>query len=320
MKKVLITGITGFAGSYLAQHLHQTQPDAAITGTYISEKSIHNIDAVKEKLHLVKVELTDYQEVVSLIARVKPDEVYHLAALPSPAESFRSPALFLQNNINAELHILEALRQHDLLHTRVVIVASSEVYGLVKPEDLPINEQTQLRPVSPYGVSKITQDYLGLQYHLAYHMPILRARPFGHAGPKLSEQFVISAFAKKIAEIEKGKREPILHVGNLESKRDLTDVRDIVRAYSLLMSKGIPGDVYNIGCGTAYKIADLLQKLLAYSTAKVTVVQDQALLRPNDIPELRCNNTKFVQLTGWHPEIAIEKTLKDTLEYWRGII
>lgn len=318
-QKVLITGTTGFAGSHLAEQL-VSQKKYDIIGTFVSDASLKNISSVQKELKFVKVDLTNPEAVLDLIKTSAPDFVYHLAAFPSPAESYKNPSSFMQNNINAEINILEALRIHDMLSTRTLIVSSAEIYGVVAPEDLPVDEDTPLKPVSPYGVSKIAQDYLGLQYVLAFKMDVVRVRPFGHLGPRLSDQFVASAFSKKIAEIEKNKQEPILHVGNLEAKRDLTDVRDMVKAYELIMGKGETGQVYNIGSGVSYQIKMILDTLLSFTDRKIEVRVDEALLRPNDTPELVCDNKKITTLTGWKPHVPIEQSLKDTLDYWRGIV
>ncbi len=317
MQKILITGITGFAGSFLAEHLVATRPEAQVYGTYLTDKSLENVASIKNKVQLEKIDLTNFETARHIIAAIRPEQVYHLAALPSTAESLKDPASFLSNNINAQLYLLEALREQKLFSTRVLVIGSGMVYGRVKPRDLPVDEEVPLSPDTPYDVSKITQDFMGLQYFNAYGMPIIRVRPFNHAGPRLSDHFVISAFSKKIAEIEKGKNEPILTVGNLDSKRDFTDVRDMVRAYSLLMEKGTAGEVYNLGSGTSYKIGDLLHILLSFSQTKIEVKFDESLSRPNDIPDMVCNAAKFRNLTGWKPEIPIEKTLQDTLEFWR---
>lgn len=320
MKKILITGVTGFAGSFLAEHLAATENDAQIFGTYIADKSVENVSRIKNTLQLEKIDLTDFAAVSSLIEKIRPDEIYHLAALPATAASLHNPASFLENNINAELYSLESLVKEKLFTTRVVIVGSGMMYGRVKPEDLPLDENTPLQPTTPYDVSKITQDFMGLQYFNAYAIPIIRARPFNHAGPRLSPDFVISAFAKKIAEIERGKREPVLTVGNVDTKRDITDVHDMVRAYALLMAKGIPGEAYNIGSGKAYKIEDILHILVSLSTTKIEVKVDPQLVRKNDIAELRCDATKIKECTGWQPEVSIDKTVGETLEYWRTVI
>jgi GDP-4-dehydro-6-deoxy-D-mannose reductase len=319
MKKAFITGITGFVGSHLAKYLADST-DFSITGTYLSEGNLKNVAEIEKKISLIKCDLNDTEAVEKIISFEKPEYIFHLAALPSPAKSFKDPGGYLQNNTNAQLHILEAVRKLQLDQTRILVVTSSEMYGMVEPEDIPMDEETPLRPTSPYGVSKITQDFLALQYHLAYKMDIVRVRPFGHIGPRLSDDFASSAFAKKIAEIEVGKRDPVLPVGNLEGKRDLTDVRDMVRAYLLLMEKGESGEVYNAGSGISYKTEDVLNTLLSFSTKSITVEQDEALFRPTDIPELRCDNTKLTERTGWKPEIKLDESLKDTLEYWRGIV
>lgn len=322
--KILVTGATGFAGSFLIEHLLSTiekdQENSRIFGTYVSDTFPPYVEFFKDKISLHKLDLTDFAAVKKTIADIAPDQIYHLAAFPSPAASFKDPGAFMHNNINAQLYILESLREHNFFQTRVVVISSSEVYGHVDATELPMTEKTSLNPVSPYGVSKIAQDFLGLQYFNAYQMPIIRLRPFGHIGPRLSDQFAASIFAKKVAEIEKGKREPILTVGNLNTRRDLTDVRDIVKAYTLLMEKGKPGDVYNIGSGVSHKIGDVLEILLSFSETKIQIQEDEALKRPNDIAELRCDYTKMHTLTGWEPQIKLEQSLKDMLEYWREIV
>lgn len=317
MKKILVTGITGFAGSHLAQLLTQ-DPQNQVSGTFIAENSITNVSEVKEKLDLVKVDLTDKDAVASLIESKKPDEIYHLAALSAPSKSFADPVGTLNNNIAAQVYLLEAVRAAGLTETRILIIGSGDMYGLTKQEDMPIDENTPFHPTNPYAVSKIAQDYLGLQYFLSYTLPIIRVRPFNHIGPRQAPGFVVADFAKKIAAIEKGEIEPILKVGNLDAKRDFTDVRDMVRAYTLILQKGIAGDVYNIGSGTSHPIAEILEKLVGFSTAQITIEKDPSLMRPSDNPDFVCDSSKMQQITHWKPEIPLEQTLKDTLEYWRG--
>lgn len=314
MKKILITGATGFVGKHLTNNL-LSQNAFEIIGTHRSDQG----DFPKE-VQLEKVNLLDQEAVDKLIQTYKPEAIYHLAGLPSAAESFKTPAETITNNIMSELTILEALRKFELVQTRVLVVSTAEVYGVIKPEDLPIDETTDLRPVNPYAVSKIAQDYLGLQYRLAYRMNIVRVRPFNHIGPGQKESFVLSSFAKQIAEIEKGKNNPVLFVGNLEAKRDFTDVRDMVKAYQLVVEKGEKGDVYNIGSGIPRRIDDMLQTLLSFSTAKIDVKPDPERFRPIDVPEIVCDCTKFQNLTGWKPEIPFEQTLQDILDYWRKIV
>lgn len=318
-KKILITGASGFAGSHLLNYLAE-QGNNDITGTYNSDKSLNSLGKIKEKGKFIKVDLKDESQTLELISSTKPDAIYHLAAFASAANSFSSPKETFMNNISSQINLLEAIRNKGSHDCRILVVSSAEVYGNVKPENLPIDEKTPFDPDNPYAVSKLAQDFLGRQYFLSYKMDTVIVRPFNHIGPRQSPDFVVSAFAKKIAEIEKGKREPILPVGNLEAKRDFTDVRDVVRAYALLIEKGEAGQAYNIGSGNSYKISDILNKLLGLSSVKVSVESDESLFRPVDNPELVCNPNKLKNLTEWQPEISIDKTLKDTLDYWRNII
>lgn len=318
MKKALITGVSGFAGGFLAEYL-LSKKTFNVLGTYLSENQLENISHLQNKIALKKVDLLDLNLTFNLIKSSKPDFIFHLAAHTSPSESFEKPALILTNNITAQLNILEAVRKSNI-NPKILIISSADVYGLVDKEDLPIDEETPLRPVSPYAVSKITQDFLGFQYFLSYGLKIIRVRPFNHIGPRQSPRFVVSLFAKQIAEIEKGKKEPVLFVGNLSSRRDFTDVRDMVSAYSLAIEKGSLGDVYNIGNGTSHQISEILQKLLSLSAKKIKVEVDKNLFRPKDEPELRCDRSKFTNKTGWKPRISLDKTLKDTLDYWRNLV
>ncbi len=319
MKKALITGTTGFAGSFLAELLVLGKK-TNITGTYLTEDSLVNIKNVREKINLVKLNLLDADKVRDLIREVKPDLIFHLAGFTSPKDSFDNPAKSIEENIKTQLSVLEAVRKEDLQNTRILIISSAEIYGSVKKKDLPIDEDTQLIPTNPYAVSKIAQDFLGLQYFLSYKLKIIRVRPFNHIGPRQSPNFVVAAFAKKIAEIEKEKRKPVITVGNLESKRDFTDVRDMVYAYSLAIELGKEGDVYNLGYGKSYKISDILKKLLSLSKKKIAIKIDPSLFMPSDNPELVCERTKFTTLSGWKPRIPIDVTLKETLDYWRHIV
>lgn len=317
--KALITGVTGFAGSYLAEHLISTKK-YEISGTYLLGDSLVNIDTIRHKLNLVKADLSNQKSVFDIIKDVSPAVIFHLAALTSPADSFKNPTQTLTNNISLQINLLEAVRTCSLLNTKILIASSADIYGRVKKENLPIDEQTPLMPTSPYSVSKIAQDFLGLTYFLSYKLKIVRVRPFNHIGPRQSPHFVVSSFAKQIAEVERGKRKSILRVGNLDAKRDFTDVRDMVYAYSLAIEKGRSGEVYNIGSGISYKISDILNKLISLSSSEIKIEEDETLFRPNDNPDLVCNPRKFTELTGWKPRIPIDTTLKNTLDYWRNII
>lgn len=318
MKKVLITGITGFVGNHLARYLLSlTSYD--IVGTYRSESSLDSLKGIKDQLKLSQGDLHNADFIESLILSEKLDFIFHLAAQASPSRSVSTPVETLTNNIVAEFSILDALKKHEL-KTRVLIVSTGDIYGKVISSDIPIDEETPLRPVTPYAVSKIAQDYLGLQYNLAYNIDTVRVRPYNHIGPGQKEGYVVSDFAKQIAEIEAGKKEPILSVGNLAAGRDFTDVRDVVKAYELALLKGESGEVYNIGSGKSQKIANVLEMLLSLSTKKIEVKIDQSKFRAIDVPEIICNYGKFHELTGWQPEIPFTRTLQDILDYWRKIV
>lgn len=319
MKRALITGVTGFAGSYLAEYLLSTKK-YEVSGTYLIEESLNNIEFSRDKVNLIKADLSEEKTVFKIIKDTSPSAIFHLAALTSPFDSFNNPIQTLTNNISLQVNILEAIRKYNLFDAKILVVSSADIYGLVKKENLPIDEKTSLVPTSPYSVSKIAQDFLGLTYFLSYKLKTIRVRPFNHIGPRQSPNFVVSSFAKQIAEIEKGKREPVLRVGNLESKRDFTDVKDMVRAYVMAIEKGKYGDVYNIGSGISYEISEILNKLISMSSSKIKIVKDKALFRPSDNPDLICNADKFSKLSGWKPEVSIDTTLKNTLDYWRNII
>ncbi len=316
MKKALITGITGFAGSFLAENLVNSG-NFEVIGTYLSDNGISNLNSVKDHVTLKKQDLQDVEGVKALISEVRPDYVFHLAALAATADSYANPAKFINNNIDSQVNLLEGIRLAEIT-PRTLIVSSAEVYGDVKASDLPIDEQTSIRPVNPYGVSKVAQDFMGLQYYISYKIPVIRVRPFNHIGPRQAPNFAVPTFAKKIAEIEKGKMEPVLLVGNLNAKRDFTDVRDMVEAYAQIIDKGTPGEVYNIGSGKAIQISDILEKLMSFSDKPIQVEPDQSLYRPIDVEELVCDNSKIREACGWEPKISIDQTLKETLEYWRN--
>lgn len=312
MPKALVTGINGFAGTHLSNLL--IQKNYEVFGIVKPAKD------VKLDSHFFAVDIQDFEGIKKVIAEITPDHIYHLAALTSPARSFQNPAETVTTNISGQLNILEAVKQLGLSETKVLVVSSAEIYGSANEEDLPLNEKAPIKPLSPYAVSKVAQDFLGYQYNKAHNIKTVIVRPFNNIGPHQAPIFVIPAFAKQIAEIEKGIKEPVLKVGNLESRRDFTDVRDVVRAYELLMQKGENGGAYNIGSGKSHKISEILEMLLSLSDKKIVVEKDSALMRPGDIPELRCDYDKLHKATGWKPEIDIEESLKDTLDYWRNII
>lgn len=316
MKKVLITGASGFAGGFLAEYL-LSQNQFEIFGTYHSEKSLQQ-SPLKDRITFRQVDLMQTSQVETLINEIKPDHLYHLAAASPVAKSFEDPIQTMHTNIDSQINLLEAIKKAQLSDMKIMIISSAQVYGYVQLQDLPVDEQTSLRPANPYAISKIAQDYLGFQYALSHGLHIIRVRPFNHIGPRQSLGFVVSDFAKQIVDSERGEKEPVIQVGNLEAKRDFTDVRDMVRAYALLLEKGEKGEVYNIGSGKSVSAQLILEMLLSLSMVKITVLIDQERMRPSDTPEIICDHTKISSLTSWQPEIPLEQTLKDTLEYWRS--
>lgn len=318
MKKILITGASGFVGTYLAKHLLELG-QSEIHGTYLTEESMEK-SPVKDKITFHKVDLQDKNATEQLIQSVMPDEVYHLAAMANVAASFKDPVGTFHSNVDSQLYLLESLRINNLLTTKVLIVGSAEEYGYVTAEDLPVNENTILRPSSPYAVSKIAQDFLGLQYTIAYKMPIYRVRPFNHVGPGQGKGYVVADFARQIAEIEKMGKPSVIKVGDMSKKRDFTDVRDMVRLYPLLLEKGQPGDVYNAGSGKSHEVQEVMDTLISLAHVDITLESDPSKMRPADIPEIIADSQKVEKATGWKPEISFEQTLKDTLDYWRKLV
>lgn len=338
--RVLITGITGFAGSHLAEHIVAEHPDVAVYGTYRWRSRMENLEDLARRrlldviegryttgpemrdgahvgrVTLLHTELTDAGSVERLIATVQPHRVFHLAAQSFVQSSFDEPAATLTINIQSQLNLLEAVRRHDD-RMRVHVAGSSEEYGLVHPDEVPMKETNPLRPLSPYSVSKVTQDKLAYQYFKSYGMHIVVTRGFNHTGPRRGPIFVTSTFARQIAEIEAGLHDPVISVGDLTSKRDWTDVRDMVRAYWLALELAEPGEAYNIGSGRTWSVREMLDILLSHSTLRIRTQEDPARLRPSDVPILWADVSKFRAVTGWEPRIPFEQTLRDLLEYWR---
>ena len=316
MRRVLVTGVTGFAGSHLVDYM-LTRNDCEIFGIQRWRSRTENIEHFVDKITILECDLRDATSTRDTLERVRPDWIFHLAAQSFVPTSWIAPTESLTTDIFGQLNLFEAVRKIGL-QCRVQLACSSEEYGMVFPNEVPIKETNPLRPLSPYAVSKVTQDMLGYQYWMSFKVDSVRTRGFNHEGPRRGPVFVASDFAKQIADIEKGRKPPVLHVGNLEAKRDFTDVRDMVRAYWLALEKCEPGEVYNICSGTAWSIQKLLDHLLSLTKTRIEVKQDPARLRPSDVPILLGDNSKFVKATGWKPVIPFEKTLADMLEYWRA--
>ncbi|MBI4492691.1 MAG: GDP-mannose 4,6-dehydratase [Chloroflexi bacterium] len=312
MERLLITGAAGFVGRHLVSYLVATTEATIVALVRSAGGSIEP----SARVEVCPVDLLDRARVAELVASVQPSGAFHLAAQSSVAESFAHPAETLANNILGQLDLLEALAAQRK-PARVLVVGSNEEYGLLREPDRPVGEQTELRPASPYAVSKVLQDVLAFQYYAARGLPTVRVRPFNHTGPGHDERFVVPALAKQVAEIEAGTRDPVVRVGNVEVERDFTDVRDMVRAYHLALQAGEPGEVYNLGSGRAASIRELLDLLAAASRVRFRVEVDPHRLRPTDVPRQLCDASRFRALTGWRPEIPFEQTVLDTLNYWR---
>jgi GDP-4-dehydro-6-deoxy-D-mannose reductase len=314
--KVLITGITGFVGSHMADYLIKNHPDIEIYGIARWRSSRHNIRHIENQVKLLECDLCDMVSIQSVITRVKPDRIFHLAAQSFVPTSWIAPSATFEVNVIGNLNLFEAVRSAKI-DPLIQIACSSEEYGMVYENEVPIKETNPLRPLSPYAVSKVSQDFLSYQYFMSYGLKLVRTRGFNHTGPRRGDVFVCSDFAKQVASIELGLKEPVIHVGNLEAKRDFTDVRDMVRAYWLALEKSEYGEVYNIASGKAWSIQEVLDMLLEMSTAKIEVQTDPKRLRPSDVPILLGDYSKFSDQTGWKPEILFPETLKDILNYWR---
>lgn len=310
--RALLTGAGGFVGKHLIAYLLQN------TGWQLYCATRSPAEAKdSERVHWVRWDLRDATRTGELVAQIAPDFVFHLAAQSNVQQAFKDPEGTFTTNVVGQLNLLNSLRTASP-QARVLVACSSEQYGLVRPADIPIDEDTPFRPNNPYAVSKIAQDALAVQHFLSWGQQTIRVRAFNHIGPGQSEHFVASAFARQVARIEAGLQEPVLYVGNLEAERDFTDVRDMVGAYLLAITWGEPGEVYNIGSGKAHTIQSLLDAFLASSKVPVEVRQDSARMRPSDIPVLVCDASRFRQRTGWAPELPWEQTLQDILDYWRN--
>ncbi len=319
MKRVLITGITGFVGSHLAELLLAKKFE--VHGIIRWRSKTENIDSFKEKLILHDGDITDLSSLIKILKKVKPDYIFHLAAQSFVLTSWKSPGQTLYNNVIGTSNLLEAITglKSKSFDPVIQVAGTSEEYGLVSPNEVPIKETNPLRPLSPYGVSKVATDMLALQHFRSYGIKTVVTRAFNHTGPRRGEVFVCSTFAKQIAEIEKGKREALIFHGNLETRRDFTDVRDIVRAYLLAIKKCKPGEVYNICSGKkgTFSMKEILSILLSLTDVSVKLKKDPERIRPSDVSILEGDCSKFRKATGWRPTINMKKTLGDLLNYWR---
>jgi len=308
--KALIIGGAGFVGNYLIEHckrdwqwsVHVTKmPNETIANPDVS---IHDLDILEKK------------EITALLRTVRPDYIFHLAAQSSVAVSWKNPALTIDVNVKGSINVLDAIRELDY-SPRILLIGSGEEYGHILPGETPISERNTPRPGNIYAATKACQNMIGAIYAKAYQMQIMMVRAFNHIGPNQSPLFVVADFCRQVAEIEAEMRPPVIHVGNLAAERDFTDVRDVVRAYALLIQKGQPGETYNVGSSHAVSIEEVLTQILSLSARQIQVSVDPDRLRPVDIPIIEADITKLREVTNWTPAIPLQQTLEETLNYWR---
>lgn len=338
--RVLITGVTGFVGSHLAEYL-ATLDGVEVFGMYrwrsrldnladlraagslnVIEGGASDIAAIQRAfvpgtVNLIAGDLADALSMRIVVAAARPERIFHLAAQSHVPTSWNSPAETMRTNVEGQINLFEAVRAAGI-DPLIQIAGSSEEYGLVHEDETPITETNDLRPLSTYAVSKVAQDRLAYQYWRSYGLRCVIARGFNHCGPRQTENFVVATLAQQIAAIEAGMQSPVIHVGDLTSARDLTDVRDVARAYWLLLERCAPGEAYNIGSGTTRTIREVLDCYLTLTNVKIAIEQDPNRLRPSDVKILLADDTKFRAAAGWKPEIPFEQTLLDTLNYWRA--
>jgi GDP-4-dehydro-6-deoxy-D-mannose reductase len=310
----LITGICGFAGRHLARHL--LDEGVQVFGTDLESADFRSLGPLARQLGLLHGDVRNPRKMGMVLRKTRPDTIYHMAAQASVAVSFDRPVSTVDVNVTGTAGLLEAVKRESP-DSHVLFPSSSDVYGKVRPQDVPIRETQVPAPNNPYAASKLAAEEICRQYVRTYGLQVVIARSFNHTGPGQARGFVIPDFASQIAHLEKTRGKAELRVGNLNARRDLSDVRDIVKGYELLAEQGKPGEVYHLGSGEAHRIGDLVEMLLSLATKPVTVVKDPARQRPSDLPILAASLAKTRRKTGWHTKIPLEQTLVDTLDYWR---
>jgi GDP-4-dehydro-6-deoxy-D-mannose reductase len=317
--RILITGCTGFVGGYLVEQCRIRYPQAELFGLS-GHPALRTATPGMSDVKLLVADITQPEDIRQAVAQAQPDLIIHLAAQSSVSASWKDPFGTLKVNAGGTIHLLEALR-FEQLAPRIVLVGSGEQYGMVRPEDNPIREECPFRPANPYAVSKAVQDLYGYQYFVAYGLPILRARPFNHFGPRQTSTFVVANFARQIALIEaESPAEPVLFVGNLQARRDFLPVEDVVAAYLAVAEQGQPGEAYNIGSGQARSIKAILDLLLTFARTSIQLREDPTRLRPVDVPLLEADSSRLRADTNWKPAVPFEFALQRTLDYWRTIV
>ena len=308
--KALVIGGGGFVGPYLVRHLTDDL-GYEVTVTKTVKETLTMDNATVRNLDIL-----DMEQIRTLLEEEKADYLFHLAAQSSVAYSWKNPTLTVDVNIKGCINLLEAIRLVDK-KPRVLLIGSGEEYGHIKKDECPIIEDNVVRPGNIYAATKSCQNMLGRIYSDAYNLDIMRVRAFNHIGPNQTPMFVVADFCKQVADIEKGKQEPVINVGNLSAKRDFTDVRDVVKAYAKLVAGGKRGETYNVGTGHAVAIQDILNKIISMSDKDIEVKVDPGKLRPVDVPIIEPDISKIKREVGWEPLIPLEQTLRETLEHWR---
>ena len=314
--KVLITGITGMVGSHLAEYILADHPEVDLHGLIRWRTPLDHLVAIKDRIALHYGDLRDLNSLIVVIKKIQPDWIFHLAAQSFVTTSFDAPVDTLSTNVLGTTNLLDALRITGV-DAKVHVCSSSEVYGQVMADEVPITEANPFRPASPYAVSKVGEDMIAFQYYLSYGIRTVRTRMFTHTGPRRGDVFAESAYAKQIVEVEYGLRKNPIRVGNLDSIRTFADVRDAVRAYWVLMEKCPAGEVYNIGGNRTMTLRDMLEILKGMATCRIEHVVDPALLRPSDVTLQIPDTSKFKAATGWEPRIPFEETLQGILAFYR---
>lgn len=320
MKKVLITGITGFAGSHLMDYILENT-DYKVYGMKRMNSNLRNVSHAMDRITLLDGDLLDESSLISVLRKVMPDQIYHLGALSWVTPSWDMPAVYMQTNAIGTINLFEAMRVVGC-NARVLTSATPEEFGDVPPEMIPITEETRIKPINPYAASKAAQDMVCITYHASYDMDIVRTRAFNHEGPRRYIHGAIASFAYQIARIERGLQEPVIQVGNLSATRNFTDIRDTVRAYFLAMEKGVSGELYVIGTDQIFTMKQVLDMLITHSTMadKISVEVDPSRVRPTELMTFIGDYSKFKAATGWEMQYNLSETLESVLNYWREFI
>lgn len=310
MKKGLIIGAAGFVGNYLIKELHDSGIDAYAT-------KLPNEKFASKYAVTYDLDILNKDAITNILFEIQPDYIFHLAAQSSVGVAWKNPTLTVDVNIKGSINVMDAVREL-FYKPRVLLIGSGEEYGYIRTGETPIAEDNALRPGNIYAATKACQNMIGNIYSKAYDMDLMMVRAFNHIGPGQAPLFVVSDFCKQVAEIEKGVHKPVIMVGNLAARRDFTDVRDVVKAYVKLVQKGVPGETYNVGSGNAREIRQILEKVVSMSKREIRIETDPNKIRPVDVPIIEADISKLSALTGWKPEIPLEQTIRETLDYWRA--